>query len=225
MCEENKMQIKKRFGARSFVDYLHLNDVYSIGTKPKKQQQVFLKGGSGYVYKTPPAEKKTADIQKSYSVNQPGPWKHFYDGYHDSRSFRWSAKEAPRVSTGGDGLIENWWGEHHRQAANVRARAAERDVYQARVDAANLYRNNQNDLRLQQIQIRDQMAQVNRQILEAQAAVEIAAAAHQAGIDAAVLQEKMLTKKAIEWWKNKKLKKHINTRIELKKLGLPQCCG
>ena len=52
MCEENKMQIKKRFGPRSFVDYLHLNDVYSIGTKPRKQQQVFLKGGVGYVYKT-----------------------------------------------------------------------------------------------------------------------------------------------------------------------------
>ena len=45
MCEGNKMQIKKRFGPRSFVDYLHLNDVYSIGTKPQKQQQVFLKGG------------------------------------------------------------------------------------------------------------------------------------------------------------------------------------
>ena len=116
---------QKRFGSRSFVDYLHLNDVYSIGTKPKKQQQVFLKGGSGYVYKTPPAQKKASETQKAYSIDQPGPLKYFYGGYPDPRTFRWSAKEPPRVYTGGDELIENWWGEHHRQEANVRASDAE----------------------------------------------------------------------------------------------------
>ena len=67
------MIIKKRFGPRVFLDYLHLNDVYSIGTKPKKQQQVFLKGGVGYVYKTPPAQKKAADFQQANSIGHAGP--------------------------------------------------------------------------------------------------------------------------------------------------------
>ena len=98
------MQTKKRFGPRSFMAYSHLNDVYSIGTKPRKQQQVFLKGGVGYVYKTKPSEKKAIDTQRAYSVAQPGPWKHFYGGNKnaDVRSFRWSAKELPRISTGGE---------------------------------------------------------------------------------------------------------------------------
>ena len=136
------MQIKKRFGPRSFVDYLHLNDVYSIGTKPRKQQQVFLKGGVGYVYKTKPSEKKAIDTQKTYSVDQPGPWKHFYGGNKsaDVRSFRWSAKEPPKISTGGDPLIENWWGEHYKQAANLRARNEAAAVRQAELDAADAVR-------------------------------------------------------------------------------------
>ena len=74
------MRIKKRFGARSFVDCLHLNYVFYIGTKPRKEQQVFLKGGFRYVYKTKPAEKKALDIQKAYSIGQPGPWKKIYAG-------------------------------------------------------------------------------------------------------------------------------------------------
>ena len=96
------------------MDYLHLNDVYSIGTKPRKQQQVFLKGGVGYVNKTKPSEKKAIDAQKAYSVDQPGSWKYFYGGNKsaDVRSFSWSAKEPPKISTGGDSLMEDWWGEH-----------------------------------------------------------------------------------------------------------------
>ena len=90
----------KRFGPRSSVDYLHLNDVYSIGTNPKKQQQVFLKGGRGYGYKTTPAEQKTLGTQKAYNIGLPGPLKHFYGGVADTRTFRWSVTEAPKVSTG-----------------------------------------------------------------------------------------------------------------------------
>ena len=43
--------IKKRFGPRNFVQYLHLKDVYTVGPKAKKEQQVYVKGGSGYIYK------------------------------------------------------------------------------------------------------------------------------------------------------------------------------
>ena len=121
----------------------------------------------------------------------------------------------------GDGLIENWWGEHHRQAANVRARAAERDVYQAQVDAAELHRNNYNDARLAAIEAQDAHNEHARQQAEAQAAAEIVAAAQQAGIDAALLQERLLNKKALNMWRNKVFKKHIDKRIALKKLGLP----
>ena len=39
-------------------------------------------------------------------------------------------------------MTENWWREHHHQEANVRARAEERNVYQAKVDAANQYGDN-----------------------------------------------------------------------------------
>ena len=70
------MQIKKRFFSKGFVDYLYLTDEYSIGTKPRKQQ-VFVKGGVGYVYKTKPSEKKAIDAQRAYSEGQPGSWRHF----------------------------------------------------------------------------------------------------------------------------------------------------
>ena len=52
------MIIKKRFGPRSFVQYLGLKDTYSIGTKSKKKKQEFLKGGPGYVNKQPRSEKR-----------------------------------------------------------------------------------------------------------------------------------------------------------------------
>jgi len=41
------IHIWKRFGPRSAFQYLNLSGVYSVGTKAKKKQQVFLKGGLG----------------------------------------------------------------------------------------------------------------------------------------------------------------------------------
>ena len=224
MCEENKMQIKKRFGPRSFVDYLHLNDVYSIGTKPRKQQQVFLKGGVGYVYKTKPSEKQAIDTQKTYSLNQPGPWKHFYGGNRsaDVRSFRWSAKEPPKVSTGGDPLIENWWGEHYKQVANVRARNEAAAVRQANLDAADAFRDNYYANRRAVILQRDNVKFQLNLLNEVRAAQEIADRAAQAGIDAQVLAEKLLQRKALSMWRNKRLKNHVDKLIALRKLGLPE---
>ena len=43
------ISIKKRFGPRNFVQYLHLNDVYSIGPKPKKKQQVVFNNPQEYI--------------------------------------------------------------------------------------------------------------------------------------------------------------------------------
>ena len=52
------IHIWKRFGPRSAFQYLNLSGVYSVGTKAKKKQQVFLKGGNGYIYKQDPGEEK-----------------------------------------------------------------------------------------------------------------------------------------------------------------------
>ena len=89
------MIIKKRFGDRNFVQYLGLKDTYSLGTKAKRKKQEFLKGGPGYVYKQPLSEKKAYESQQVYSVGHSGPWKKFYGGPKDTRSFRWSAKAPP----------------------------------------------------------------------------------------------------------------------------------
>ena len=59
------IHIWKRFGPRSAFQYLNLDGVYSVGTKAKKKQQVFLKGGSGYIYKQDPGEKKNWTINNS----------------------------------------------------------------------------------------------------------------------------------------------------------------
>ena len=56
--------IKKRFGPRNFVQYLGLKEVYTVDTKAKKEQQVFLKGGTGYIYKQSPEEKAAYDSQQ-----------------------------------------------------------------------------------------------------------------------------------------------------------------
>ena len=60
--------IKKRFGPRNFVQYLHLKDVYTVGTKAKKEQQVYVKGGTGYVYKQAPDEKAAYDSQQAINT-------------------------------------------------------------------------------------------------------------------------------------------------------------
>ena len=102
VCEIKRamgIHIWKRFGPRSAFQYLNLSGVYSVGTKAKKKQQVFLKGGDGYIYKQDPGEKK-----KLHS----GAWKKFYGGPKDTRGFRWSAKAMPPVRTSFDHFVDNW---------------------------------------------------------------------------------------------------------------------
>ena len=73
--------IKKRFGPRNFVQYLHLKDVYSVGTKAKKEQQVYVKGGTGYIYKQTPDEKAAYDSQQAINTTRQGSLTpHFYGG-------------------------------------------------------------------------------------------------------------------------------------------------
>ena len=80
------IHIWKRFGPRSAFQYLNLSGVYSVGTKAKKKQQVFLKGGDGYIYKQDPGEKKKLDNQQLNNVGHSGAWKKFYGGPKDTRA-------------------------------------------------------------------------------------------------------------------------------------------
>ena len=80
------IHIWKRFGPRSAFQYLNLSGVYSVGTKAKKKQQVFLKGGDGYIYKQDPGEKKKFDNQQLNNVGHSGAWKKFYGGPKDTRA-------------------------------------------------------------------------------------------------------------------------------------------
>ena len=85
--------IKKRFGPRNFVQYLGLKDVYTVGTKAKKEQQVFVKGGTGNIYKQSPEEKAAYDSQQAINTTRHGSLTpHFYGGIQDNRAFRWLAK-------------------------------------------------------------------------------------------------------------------------------------
>ena len=86
------IHIWKRFGPRSAFQYLHLDGVYTVGTKAKKKRDVFLKGGSGYIYKQAPDEKKKWENQQLINTGHSDVWKKFYGGAKNTRSIRWSAK-------------------------------------------------------------------------------------------------------------------------------------
>ena len=79
-----------------------------MGTKAKKKQQVFLKGGDGYIYKQDPGEEKKLDNQQLNNVGHSGAWKKFYGGPKDTRGFRWSSKAPEPVSTSFDHFVDNW---------------------------------------------------------------------------------------------------------------------
>ena len=101
------IHIWKRFGPRSAFQYLHLPEVYTVGTKAKKKQDVFLKRGSGYIYKQAPEEQKRVDNQRMINVGHSGVWKKFHGGTKDTRSFRWSAKAPEPVGTSFDHFVDN----------------------------------------------------------------------------------------------------------------------
>ena len=101
--------IWKRFGPRSAFEYLHLPGVYTVGTKAKKKQHVFLKGGSDYIYKQAPEEQKRLDNRRMINVGHSDVWKKFHGGTKDTRSFRWSAKAHEPVKTSFDPFCRQRW--------------------------------------------------------------------------------------------------------------------
>ena len=183
------MIIKKRFGARNFVQYLGLKDTYSIGPKAKRKKQEFLKGGPGYVYKQPPSEKKAYETQQALSVGHSGPWKKFYGGPKDTRSFRWSAKAPPPVPTSYDGLLEMWGTD--RRGATLRRRFQQdlQDDYNHNIhQSRNRFRNEHRDWRNAQEDLRT----------AARNAARNAARREQRASDAILLQQQIDAQRAAE---------------------------
>ena len=79
--------IKKRFGPRNFVQYLHLNDVYSIGPKPKKKQQVVFNNPQDYIIPQSAVNNALYSAQQAETVEKQGtatPFAKYYGGTGDS---------------------------------------------------------------------------------------------------------------------------------------------
>ena len=103
--------IKKRFGPRNFVQQLDLKDVYSIGSKKKKTQQVGFNNPQGYIIPESAENTLTGIAQKSYNTAQNGASKifaNYYGGTGDTRDFVWTAKPRPPVATSLDRLGEDY---------------------------------------------------------------------------------------------------------------------
>ena len=105
--------IKKRFGPRNFVQYLHLKDLYSVGPNPRKKQQVYIKNphDQGYIIPQSIVNSVLHDRQQSVNVEKQGATKTFanyYGGTGDNRSFVWTAKPQPPVATSMDRLGEDY---------------------------------------------------------------------------------------------------------------------
>ena len=132
------MIIKKRFGPKGFVSYLGLKDVYSIGTKPRKKQQVLGRGSTGYLYKPIPSERRANEQQQATSSGHSGPWKKFYGGPKDLRAHKltWTAKEPPPVYTSLDHLNEHWGRDRRGGILRQQAQQLILDEYNNRLDEA-----------------------------------------------------------------------------------------
>ena len=103
--------IKKRFGPRNFVQQLGFKDVYTIGPKKKKAQQVGFDNPQEYIIPQNDINDFTRDMQQSYNTAQKGASKTFanyYGGTGDTRGFIHTAKPLPPVATSMDRLIEDY---------------------------------------------------------------------------------------------------------------------
>jgi len=132
------MIIKKRFGPKSFVSYLGLKDVYSVGSKSRKKQQVLGRGSTGYLYKPIPSERRAYEQQQATSVGHSGPWKKIYGGPKDLRAHKltWTAKEPPPVYTSLDHLNEHWGRDRRGGILRQQAQQLILDEYNNRLDEA-----------------------------------------------------------------------------------------
>ena len=87
--------IMRRFGPCNFVQQLDLKNVYSVGSKKKKTQQVVYNNAQGYIIPESTENALTSVAQKSYNTAQSGASKTFanyYGGTGDTRDFVWTAK-------------------------------------------------------------------------------------------------------------------------------------
>ena len=103
--------IKKRFRPCNFVQYLHLNDVYSVGPKPRKEQQVYIKNPRDYIIPQSTVNSALYNAQQAENVEKAGANKTFakyYGGTGDNRSFVWTAKPLPPVAMSLDSLGEDF---------------------------------------------------------------------------------------------------------------------
>ena len=99
--------IKKMFGPRNFVQHLDFKNVYSIGSKPRKKQQVVFKNPLDYIQPQTAVNDLTREVQQGFNTYQKGATKAFanyYGGSGDTRSFVWTAKPLPPVATSLDRL-------------------------------------------------------------------------------------------------------------------------
>ena len=72
--------------------------------KPRRNKMYFERG-SGYIYKQASEEKQRLNNQRMINVGHSGAWKKFYGSTEDTRSFRWSAKAVPPVSSSFDHFV------------------------------------------------------------------------------------------------------------------------
>ena len=77
--------IKKRFGPRNFVQYLHLKDVYSIGPKPKKKQQVTFNNPQDYIIPQSAVNNALYSAQQAETVEKQGAATSFAKYYGGTR--------------------------------------------------------------------------------------------------------------------------------------------
>ena len=83
--------IKKRFGPRNFLQYLHLKDVYSVGPKPRKKQQMYIKNPQEYTIPQSTVNSVLRDMQQGETVENKGASKHFakyYGGMGDKKQLK-----------------------------------------------------------------------------------------------------------------------------------------
>ena len=98
-----RMIFKKRFGPRTFVDYLHLPQVYSVGTTAKKKQQVTAKG-----YDTVIGKQSKADYQKLQKQKKANSGRFFAYNYEAGRNMKFTAKPTPPLATSTDPFMSDW---------------------------------------------------------------------------------------------------------------------
>ena len=82
--------------------------MYTVGTKAKKEQQVYVKGGTGYIYKQAPDEKAAYESASHQYYQTRFFGTSFLWGVADTRGFRWSAKPPPPVRVSFDTIMEDW---------------------------------------------------------------------------------------------------------------------